>query len=127
MMCAQCSPPTIMFSSLRGSPTNAVKVPSPLAVRGMSSRALDASLVEPSFIFGPTVPSSLDSYRSGRTPGPPPKTESRSSFGVRVLRETSGFWGTPSRDVWSNVMSWSVNWPTNVEPAVIVTLSGLVP
>jgi hypothetical protein len=24
-------------------------------------------------------------------------------------------------------MSWSMNWPTNVEPAVIVGLSGLVP
>ena len=24
-------------------------------------------------------------------------------------------------------MSWSVNWPTNVEPAVIVGLSGFVP
>ena len=46
---------------------------------------------------------------------------------MRVLGEISGFCGTPSCEVWSKVMSWSVNWPTNVEPAVIVGLSGLVP
>jgi hypothetical protein len=60
-------------------------------------------------------------------PGPPPNTESRSSAGVRALGEVSGFCVTPSWDVWSKVMSWSVNWPTNVDPAVIVGLSGLVP
>src|SRR5215475_14334013 len=77
--------------------------------------------------FGPTAPSTLDTYRSGRTPGPEPNTESRSSAGVRVLGEVNGFCGTPRCDVWSNVMSWSTNWPTNVEPAVIVGLSGLLP
>ena len=66
-------------------------------------------------------------YRSGRRPGPPPKTQSRSSAAVRALGAVNGFCGTPISEVWSNVMSWSVNWPTNVEPAVIVGLSGLVP
>jgi hypothetical protein len=60
-------------------------------------------------------------------PGPPPNTGSRPSAGVRALGEVSGFWLTPSWEVWSKVMSWSVNWPTNVDPAVIVGLSGLVP
>jgi hypothetical protein len=60
-------------------------------------------------------------------PGPPPNTESRSRAAVRALGEVSGSWLTPSRDVWSKVRSWSMNWPTNVDPAVIVGLSGLVP
>jgi hypothetical protein len=44
-----------------------------------------------------------------------------------VFGDLSGFWVTPSCEVWSNVMSWSVNCPTKAEPAVIVGLSGLVP
>ena len=98
-------------------------MPSPFGTRGTSS----CTPPVPIFSLGPTDPSGLGTYRSGRRAGPPPNTESRSSAGVRVFGETSGFCGTPSYEVWSKVMSWSVNWPTNVDPAVIVGLSGLVP
>src|SRR5215469_16524425 len=113
----------ITFSSLRGSPRMAEKLPSPFAERGTSS----CTPPLPIFSAGPTDPSGFGMYKSGRIPGPPPNTESRSRAGVRVLGEVSGLAGSPSSEVWSKVMSWSVNWPTNVEPAVMVGLSGLVP
>src|SRR6516164_1577153 len=122
-MCAQCSPAIITFSSLRGSPRIARYVPSPLPTRGTSS----CTPPVPISSCGPAEPSGLVTYRPRLSAGPPPNTESRSSAGVRVLGEVSGLAVTPRCEVWSKVMSWSVNWPTNVEPAVIVGLSGLVP
>jgi hypothetical protein len=98
-------------------------VPSPLPVRGTSSCTPPVPIRN----CGPALPSGLGTYRPGLMAGPPPNTESRSSAGVRVLGEVSGLVVTPRCEVWSKVMSWSVNWPTKVEPAVIVGLSGLVP
>ena len=75
--------------------------PSGFATRGTSSWTPPV----PMRSLGPAVPSRLATYRSGRSPGPPPNTESRSSAGVRVLGEISGFCGTPRVEVWSKVMS----------------------
>jgi hypothetical protein len=44
---------------------------------------------------------------------------------MRKLRIDSGSWRRARLDVGSNVMSWSRNWPRNVNPAVLVGLFGL--
>ena len=44
---------------------------------------------------------------------------------MRKLRIASGSWRLARLEVGSKVMSWSMNWPRKVNPAVIVGLSGL--
>lgn len=85
----------------------AVKLRLAFSTRGRSSWTPPLPILS----CGPTEPSGLATYRSGPTVHPPPNTVSRSSVGVLVLGEARGFSGTPSLEVWSKLMSWSMNWP----------------